>query len=141
MRCPTCNNELRLVTSPIKVDPMFEDIDFVRHIHDRRSFVCKDFCPAHTELGYHTEVEVRDNWWFSPSYVIPVKVNNTWLLISGPSIDNCSTQLFSLSNKSYTIHMPIEMLKIPYYALPVNEDFNTELDKLISRFKKLMVLV
>jgi hypothetical protein len=38
-------------------------------------------------------------------------------------------------------YMDKHILHMPYFALPVNEDFNVEFDKLIGRFKKLLLLI
>jgi hypothetical protein len=107
-------------------------------------------CPARIEAVYYGNVKVRNGWWFSPGYALPFKHNNSWYCVEADDWDmKNGTYLKSITTykrSSMIISTAVYGLKndskqetvwsIPYFALPVNEDFNREFDVLVSKFDR-----
>lgn len=133
MLCPNCNWELKY-----KGGENLED------------FGCPNMdCPAR-EIGFYLNVKVRDNWWFSPGYSIPFKVNDKWLFTANSvGMNGMETNSYWLDEDHITQYSwglfanPKwkHIVSIPYYALPVNQDFQPEFEKLKNRLLKCAILV
>jgi hypothetical protein len=148
MRCLNCNSELKCTGGD-----SLEDFGCTNYDH----------CPERLECRYWINVKVRDNYWFSPEYAIPFKINNQWYAATGPFYDRYDpdyaiTRFQKLSleqrykynftrtinlgygeidygsiDESYPVSVQQDIYDIPYMALPVNEDFNYQLDVLINK--------
>lgn len=93
-------------------------------------------CPANIEVNYTSRIIVRDNWWFSPNYHLPFRLNDKWYSALGP---HNSQGLKTIFHQLAYIGLK-DVLVIPYFALPVNEDFNPQFNILVSMFEKYMLL-
>jgi hypothetical protein len=117
-----------------------------------------EHCPAWTEAHFYPWMSVRDNWWFAAAYALPFKWNNKWYCIRGPQISsfggligygNETTFLQELTPKMsrsynyvYETSSHNTILQIPYRALPVNDDFMGEFNKLVDQImNKYLLLV
>ena len=85
-------------------------------------------------INYFPHLGVRNNWWFATQYHLPFYYNNQWICVEGPK---------NIDNKEYTVFGYIEpcvrILRLPYFALPANNDFEREFNILKKRFENLMV--
>ena len=154
MKCTGCN-------SPMKYSGGENKNDF--------SCSAPATCPCWNDIGYYPHVSVRENWWFSFSYNLPFKHNDSWYCVQGPIVEEYSYEcnengdlidigyqqenltvfsrleqhnnygFLSLGYPKDTVSTPI--LTIPYMALPVNNDFTGEFNKLINHkdFKKYLL--
>jgi hypothetical protein len=95
-------------------------------------------------LRYYTNVKVREGWWFSPGYCLPFWCNGGWFCAYGPVDDKTMFQALYppiISSSPLGTIFTIEnarqefLFAIPYYALPVNDDFNAQFDILKSKFE------
>lgn len=129
MKCPTCKSPFEYKGGENKKDHGCNNMS----------------CPVRREAYYCGNVSVRPNWWFAESYHIPFKYNNIWFCVIRPlfidnNISNSSTCLYKINlfDSPWAARGPkLENIwSIPYMALPVNEDFNKEFDKLINRFDR-----
>jgi hypothetical protein len=109
-------------------------------------------CLARQEVQYYTHIRARDNWWFAVKYHLPFKLNDQWYCVVGPTQDNetlfqsiyLSGGYWTTTNRyipSFTwISQQTELFKVPYMALPVNQDFWGEWQKLQNLFKDILIL-
>jgi hypothetical protein len=112
---------------------------------NREDWGCWNFdgCGSRLERSYYGNVKVRDGWWFSAGYALPFRWNDEWYCAVGPSDDKTVFQKLHSPTIAFTIlDVPYYMddawqeflLSIPYYALPVNDDFNAQFDILKAKF-------
>jgi hypothetical protein len=117
---------------------------------NKEDFGCSDpkNCPCWSEIGYLPHVGVRENWWFATQYHLPFKFNDDWIAASG--ITYGRTDFHKITSYVYTwITQPNRknmtseqkyLFSMPYMALPVNDDFSAEFNKLKSKFEKYILL-
>jgi hypothetical protein len=95
-------------------------------------------CPSRKIIRYFQSVKIRDNWWFSPGYNINFFVGDTAYRVIGFPDGSADFYRFDdFRTKFFPFHY---ILNIADAALPVNEDFDREFNKLRIRFSKLMML-
>jgi hypothetical protein len=141
MKCPGCG-------SPIKYSGGENKNDY--------SCSTPKTCPCWTDIGYYPHISVRENWWFNFAYNLPFKHKNSWYCVQGPVVEEYSYEcnengdlidvgyqqenltVFSKLERHYDYFLPddtiisTQILTIPYMALPVNDDFTGEFNKLIN---------
>lgn len=101
-------------------------------------------CPARVETLHYSYVSVEPNWWFAARYSLPFKCQGSWYCTTGPHFNyrtrqdpyRTTTSLHKLEFQTNGLHLRKEVWKIPYMALPVNEDFNREFAVLHSKFDR-----
>jgi hypothetical protein len=110
-------------------------------------------CPCWTEICYYPHASVEPGWWFLREFHLPFKHKNQWFSIHGPvseyyeyecdekgELVNVGTKeeqftvLSALYNYNFTWNNcnQVPLLQIPYAALPANEDFTREFEKIIQ---------
>jgi hypothetical protein len=85
--------------------------------------------------GYSiNSVELKDNWWFAYLYQSYFDFKGMKYFLGNNSEDETNFYI----NKYKTDWEKI--LSIPHYGLPVNDDYDREINKLVERFKKVICL-
>jgi len=135
---------------------------------NKEDFGCSDrkHCPC-SEIGYYPHMGVRENWWFATQYHLPFKFDDKWYAATGPRhetiysngcwintrgiigygertiFQTISPYKYKWLTKPGITHMESKqeyLFSIPYIALPVNDDFLGEFNKLKSKFEKYILL-
>jgi hypothetical protein len=79
-------------------------------------------------------VLLKDNWWFAYSYQSYFDFKGMKYFVCSHPEDETNFYI----NKYKTGLEKI--LSIPHYGLPVNDDYDREINKLVERFKKVICL-
>jgi hypothetical protein len=110
-------------------------------------------CYPRKVLKFSPHVRIRDGWWFAVNYSIPFRINDAWYCVYSSDVLQRRYNATILGEFFLTPHTNMfgwnllpsrwetkQVLSLPFYALPVNQDFEFEFDSLRVMCKKLMML-
>lgn len=99
------------------------------------------FCPERLTAKHRSAIWMRDDWWFASGYSLSFRRNDNWFIAWGKGPHRPDTILLKLTTTPIRY---VDVFRIPYMALPVNNDFEREFNVLLSKFdryfEKLFVL-
>lgn len=90
-------------------------------------------------INPHFDIYLKNNWWFAAGYSLVFDYKNILLKVEAPVNNNNNITILSkLETANYNWK---KIFSIGHHALPVNEDFLPEFEKLKEKIIKYIILI
>lgn len=112
------------------------------------SYSCSRFDCESFDYDIYNQVLINNHWWFAARYTLPFSYNDNVFLVAGPKLIDVElgerTVFYKIQKPQFqfsnwtmiNLSSHVKLFDMPYMALPVNEDFVEEYNKLFLYFKK-----